>query len=191
MKFSSWAVWYFHDKFNLQEGKLGSLFFGTSIIAAISVLLASSIAKRFGNVRTMVFTHLPSSIFLALIPIPHSMSLAMLFLILRSCTQSMDTAPRTAFVAAVVRPHERTAVMGLFNITKTSTMTLGPLITGILANNNLLWVAFVIAGTAKATYDLGMLAVFAGHKSIEDVEEERRRAQEDENGGASEGQDQR
>lgn len=98
----------------------------------------------------------------------------------------MDTAPRTAFVAAVVRPHERTAVMGLFNITKTSTMTLGPLITGILANKKLFWVAFVIAGTAKATYDLGMLAVFAGHTSTEDREEEQRGVQEEEDCGESE-----
>jgi MFS family permease len=177
---SSWAVWFFRDKYDLQEGKLGSLFFVTSIIAAISVLLASSIAKRFGNVKTMVFTHLPSSIFLALIPLPNSLPLAMTFLILRSCTQSMDVAPRSAFIAAVVLPNERTAVMGLFNITKTSAMTLGPTVTGILANKGLIWLAFVTAGTLKATYDLGMLAVFAGHKTVEDRDEEQRRAEEDE-----------
>lgn len=176
----SWAIWFFRDKFDLQEGKLGSLFFVTSIIAAVSMLLASSIAKRFGNVKTMVFTHLPSSIFLALIPIPNSLPLAMTFLILRSCTQSMDVAPRSAFIAAVVLPNERTAVMGLFNITKTSAMTLGPTITGILANKGLIWIAFVTAGTLKATYDLGMLAVFAGHKSVEDRNEEQRRAEEEE-----------
>jgi MFS family permease len=144
------------------------------------MLLAASIAKRFGNVKTMVFTHLPSSVFLALIPIPNSLPLAMLFLILRSCTQSMDTAPRSAFIAAVIRPHERTAVMGLFNITKTSAMSMGPTITGILASNKLFWVAFVMAGTLKSTYDLGMLAVFAGHKSIEDRDEEQRGAEDEE-----------
>jgi hypothetical protein len=92
----------------------------------------------------------------------------------------MDTAPRSAFIAAVVRPNERTAVMGLFNVTKTSAMSVGPTITGILASKKLIWVAFVIAGTSKATYDLGMLAVFAGHKSIEDRDEEERVAEEEE-----------
>lgn len=125
------------------------------------MILASSIAKRFGNVKTMVFTHLPSAIFLALIPVPNSLSLAMTFLILRSCTQSMDTAPRSAFLAAVVLPHERTAVMGLINVVKTSAQSLGPLITGILADKNVVWVAFVAAGSLKACYDLGMLAVFS------------------------------
>jgi MFS family permease len=121
----------------------------------------------------MVFTHLPSAIFLALIPIPNSLHFSMLFLILRSCTQSMDVAPRSAFLAAVVLPHERTAVMGLINIVKTSAQSLGPLITGVLAGRNLFWVAFVAAGTLKATYDLGMLAVFAGHKTHEDIEADR------------------
>lgn len=128
----------------------------------------------------MVFTHLPSAVFLALIPIPNSLPFAMLFLILRSCTQSMDGPPRSAFLAAVVRPNERTAVMGLFNVVKTSAQSLGPLITGVLAQHKLFWVAFVTAGTLKATYDIGMLAVFVGHKTYEDRAEEERQAEEDE-----------
>ncbi|KAF4635969.1 hypothetical protein G7Y89_g2120 [Cudoniella acicularis] len=188
----SWVTFFFHDKFGLQSGKLGSLFFTTSIIAAISMLLASSIAKRFGNVKTMVFTHLPSAIFLALIPIPNSLPFAMLFVILRSCTQSMDVAPRSAFLAAVVLPNERTAIMGVINVVKTSAQSLGPFITGVLAEHNLFWVAFVAAGSLKATYDLGMLAVFASHKTHDDRAEERRqteevrRAEEEERLGESE-----
>lgn len=93
----------------------------------------------------------------------------------------MDVAPRSAFMAAVVLPHERTAVMGLINVVKTSAQSLGPLITGVLAQHNLFWVAFVAAGTLKATYDLGMLAVFAGHKTHDDrADEERRRAEQEE-----------
>ncbi|TVY50240.1 putative membrane protein [Lachnellula cervina] len=176
----SWVTYFFHDKFGLGEGKLGSLFFATAIISAISMLLASSIAKRFGNVQTMVFTHLPSAIFLALIPVPSSLPFAMLFLILRSCTQSMDVAPRSAFLAAVVLPNERTAVMGVFNVAKTAAQSLGPLITGVLAQRGLFWVAFVTAGTLKAIYDTGMLAVFVGHKTYDDRAEEERLAEEEE-----------
>lgn len=176
----SWVTWFFKNKFDLDEGKLGSIFFTTSIIAAVSMLLASSIAKRFGNIKTMVFTHLPSAIFLALIPIPSSLPLALTFLILRSCTQSMDVAPRSAFLAAVVLPHERTAVMGLINVVKTSSQALGPTITGVFAQRNLFWIAFVTAGTLKATYDLGMLAVFAGHKTHDERNEEERVAAEEE-----------
>lgn len=101
----------------------------------------------------------------------------MMFIILRSCTQSMDVAPRSAFLAAVVLPRERTAIMGFINLVKTSAQSMGPLITGVLAEKNLFWVAFLMAGSLKATYDLGMLAVFAGHKSREEREEEERLAE--------------
>ena len=122
----------------------------------------------------MVFTHLPSAVALALIPIPSSLPFAMLFLILRSCTQSMDVAPRSAFLAAAVLPNERTAVMGFLNVVKTSCQSLGPFITGILASNKMFWLSFVLAGSLKATYDLGMLAVFANHKPREELDRERR-----------------
>ena len=120
----------------------------------------------------MVFTHLPSAIFLALIPIPNEIHLSLLFLILRSCTQSMDVAPRSAFMAAIVLPQERTAIMGLVNVTKTTAQSLGPLITGVLADRNLFWVSFVCAGSLKACYDLGMLALFKNHER-ERAEQER------------------
>lgn len=70
--------------------------------------------------------------------------------------------------------------MGLINVVKTSAQSLGPLITGILANANLVWIAFVAAGSLKASYDLGMLAVFAGHKTQEERAEEERQAAEEE-----------
>lgn len=128
----------------------------------------------------MVFTHLPSAIALALIPIPSSLPFAVFFLILRSCTQSMDVAPRSAFLAAVVLPNERTAVMGTINVVKTFSQSMGPLITGLLAARGLFWVAFVTAGCLKAAYDLGMLAVFAGHKTREDRDAEEQEAEEQE-----------
>ena len=74
--------------------------------------------------------------------------------------------------------------MGLINVVKTSSQALGPSITGLLANRGLFWVAFLCAGSLKACYDLGILAVFAGHKTPEEVDEERRteeeRAEQDE-----------
>lgn len=83
----------------------------------------------------------------------------------------MDVAPRSAFLAAIILPGERTAIMGAINVVKTTAQSLGPLITGVLADRGLFWVAFLTAGSLKATYDLGMLAVFAGYQSREEQEE--------------------
>jgi MFS family permease len=91
----------------------------------------------------------------------------------------MDVAPRSAFLASAVLPEERTAIMGALNVVKTSSQSLGPLITGVLAGKGLFWVAFVAAGTLKACYDAGMLAMFAGDKARKDPSEEASNPSED------------
>lgn len=112
----------------------------------------------------MVFTHLPSAISLALIPVPAVLPLALTFLILRACSQNMDVAPRAAFLAASLPADRRTAIMGAINVVKTSSQSMGPLVTGVLADNNLFGVSFTLAGILKAIYDVGMLISFAGRE---------------------------
>lgn len=85
----------------------------------------------------------------------------------------MDSAPRQAFLAAVVAPEERTVIMGFVNSIKTACQSLGPITTGFLAQERKFWIAFILAGLMKASYDLGMLAVFKGHKTHEDRAAER------------------
>lgn len=108
----------------------------------------------------MVFTHLPSAIFLLLLPAPSTLFMTIVLLVARSVLSSMDQAPRSAFLSAVVLPEERTAVMGIVNTVKTSSQSSGPLITGALAADKRFWIAFVIAGSLKASYDVMMLSMF-------------------------------
>jgi hypothetical protein len=112
----------------------------------------------------MVFTHLPSSIFLALIPTSNDICLSSLFLSLRSCTSTMDDAPRRAFLAAILQPQERTAILGTINLAKTLAQGLGLFATRLLAGANVFWMAFVCAGGLKICYDLGLLALFKNHE---------------------------
>ncbi|KAL8837624.1 MAG: hypothetical protein Q9176_005541 [Flavoplaca citrina] len=174
---ASWITYFFTTHFSLPEGTLGTLFFTTSIIAALSNLVASSISKRIGLLKTMVFTHLPSAIFLALIPLPTTVFPAMTFLVLRACTQNMDQVPRQAFLAAAVLPAERTAVMGMVNVVRALSQSGGPIVTGWLAGMQKFWIAFLIAGALKAGYDLAMLKMFLGFRSREEVEGERLRSE--------------
>lgn len=54
--------------------------------------------------------------------------------------------------------------MGMINVMKTMAQSVGPLLTGVLADRGLFWVAFVCAGSLKASYDLGMLGLFLNHE---------------------------
>ena len=74
----------------------------------------------------------------------------------------MDVAPRSAFLAAALPKDQRTAMMGLINVVKTCSQSVGPYVTGSLAGVGLFWVSFVAAGSLKGMYDIGILLVFAG-----------------------------
>jgi len=76
------TLW-FYLKYHAAVTSLGIVFGVSSIITAISLIIAPLIAERIGNLRTMVFTHIISNIFLILIPFMNSLYWAVIFLFLR------------------------------------------------------------------------------------------------------------
>ncbi|KAJ6261824.1 hypothetical protein Dda_2623 [Drechslerella dactyloides] len=171
---------YFHDTFAFPPGALGTLFFMTNLVSSVGNLLASAVARRIGLIKTMVFTHLPSAICLALIPAFASVYPAVALIVVRSLLGSMDQAPRSAFLAAVMKPKERTAVMGIVTVTKTLSQSAGPLVTGLVGGGGLLWVSFVISGGLKAGYDLSLLVMFTALHWVGRSKEERMNKSRDE-----------
>jgi MFS family permease len=71
----SFAAYWFYLRFGVDPGTLGVIFFWANIFAGISALLASRLASRFGLIKTMVVTHLPSNILLILVPLMPNLSL--------------------------------------------------------------------------------------------------------------------
>lgn len=151
---------YLDRKFGLPKSTLGDTMSGVWAVSAFMNIWSSAIARRIGLIKAMVFTHLPSAIFLALFPAPRSWWLTVVLLVARAALNSMDQAPRAAFISAVVKPEERTAVMGIVNVLKIAAQSGGPSVTGALAGANVFWFAFTLAGSLKASYDLGLLSMF-------------------------------
>ncbi len=71
------AYWFFR-RFGIAEHDLGLVFFAVHILNACSHLGAAWLARRIGLVNTMVFTHLPSSLFLMAVPFAPSFKWAVL-----------------------------------------------------------------------------------------------------------------
>ncbi|MGB9120626.1 MAG: MFS transporter, partial [Candidatus Angelobacter sp.] len=57
------SYWFFR-RFGIAESQLALLFFTVHVLNAVSHLGAAWLARRIGLIKTMVFTHLPSSVFL-------------------------------------------------------------------------------------------------------------------------------
>ena len=158
------TTYYMDGKFHPTKTVLGAITSAGYFLAAAGTFFAGPLSKRLGLIRTMVFTHIPSSAAVLLFPIPRSLAMTIVLFFVRTGLNNMDQAPRTAFIAAVVRPEERTAVMGITNILKTLGSAVGPSITGVLAGNDRFWIAFVVAGTLRLCYDLGLWAMFVNMK---------------------------
>jgi len=147
------AYW-FHVKFGIGIGALGSIFFGANVLAGVSALLAARIAARIGLINTMVFTHIPSNILLALVPLMPTLGTAVGVLLLRFSISQMDVPTRQSYTMAVVAPDERSAASGVTTIARSVGAALSPALSGIFIANPLLFNApFFLAGGLKIVYD--------------------------------------
>lgn len=157
----SMIAWWFHARYGIDEGMLGSIFFGANLLAGFSALLATKIADRIGLVNTMVFTHIPSNILLCLVPLMPNLWLAITVLLLRSSISQMDVPTRQSYTMAVVNPDERTAASGVTNVARSVGAAVSPVLGGLLMTDPLLFNAsFMVAGGLKILYDLCLYRMF-------------------------------
>ena len=153
----SYLAFWFHQRFGASPAALGAIFVGDNVLAGVSALYAAAIARRIGLVNTMVATHLPSSVLLALVPLMPTLGLAIGVLLLRFSISQMDVPTRQSYTMAVVEPDERSAAAGVTGTVRTVGAALAPLLAGPLyATAALSSLPFLLAGGLKAAYDLAL-----------------------------------
>lgn len=156
----AFMVFWFSREFGVSSDVMGLVFFGVGLLQAGSSIAAARVAGRIGLLNTMVFTHLPSNIFLGAIPFAPSLPLAILFLLGRSALSQMDVPTRQAYVAAMVDPEERTAAAAYTNASRYVARPVGPALASA-AMTVTVGLPFVIAGGLKVVYDLLLLGTFS------------------------------
>ena len=167
------ALWLF-QRFGLSLAAAGAIFFWTGVLSALSYFAAAWIADRIGLVNTMVFTHLPANLCLALVPFAPSLPLAIALLLVRSALSQMDVPTRTSYVMAVVEPEERPAAASVTSVPRSLAAAASPALAGaMLAASGFGWPLF-LAGGLKITYDLLLLAMFRNVRPPEETAERSR-----------------
>jgi MFS family permease len=157
----SFAAYWFYLRFGAGPASLGAIFFGANLLAGVSALLAARLSSRFGLVKTMVFTHLPSNILLILVPLMPTLRLASLLLLLRFSISQMDVPTRQSYTMAVVRPEERSSAAGVTGVTRTISASIAPVFVGwMFAHPALISLPFLIAGGLKIAYDIALYSSF-------------------------------
>jgi MFS family permease len=153
------ALWLF-EHFGLSLAAAAAIFFWTGLLSALSYFAAAWIAGRVGLVNTMVFTHLPSSLCLVLVPLVPNLWLAIILLLVRSALSQMDVPTRSSYVMSVVPPEERPAAASVTSVPRSLAAAVSPMLAGsLLAASGFGW-PLIIAGALKVFYDLLLLAMF-------------------------------
>jgi hypothetical protein len=130
------------------------------------------LARRFGLLNTMVFTHLPSNILLALVALMPTFPLAALLLLARQALSQMDVPTRQAYSLALVPPDARTATASVTSLARTAGAATSPVLAGALLQGPLVVVGLplLLSGGLKSAYDLTLWALFRRVQPVDEQE---------------------
>lgn len=163
------ALWLF-ERFDLSLSAASLFFFWTSVLTAFSYPVAARLSARIGLINTMVFTHIPSSIFLILAAFSPDLILTLALLLVRSALSQMDVPARSSYVMAVVTPAERTAAASVTAVPRSLASSLSPALAGVLLATPFSGLPLVACGVLKIVYDLALLYSFRHVKPPEERE---------------------
>ena len=146
------SLW-FKFVYNISLSTAGFIFIFVNVITTVSILLSSVISGRIGLIRTMVYTHSVSNIFLILVPVIHSLILSEVFLYLRQTTSQMDVPVRDTLINTIIDEDYRVKSNTIFSAVRNGSQIPGPGIVGYM-----LYIfppfMFFAAGTLKLSYDI-------------------------------------
>ncbi len=162
------SYWFFR-RFGVGEETLAPLFLLARLANGASHLAAAWLARRIGLLRTMVFTHLPSSLLLLTVPIAPTFTIAALLYLLRECLVEMDVPTRQSYVVAVVRPEERAAAAGATNLVRTAGWAVAPVFAGAAMQGVALWSPLAAGAALKIAYDILLYRRFRRIKPPEEA----------------------
>jgi MFS family permease len=155
------ALWLL-QRFGLSLAQTGVFFFWAGLLSAASQLAAPHVARRFGLLNTMVFTHIPSNVCLVLAALAPGLRWALGLLLLRSALSQMDVPTRTAYVMAVVTPPERPAAASFTAVPRSLAAALSPTLSGLFFALGWISLPLIACGVLKTGYDLALWKAFRG-----------------------------
>lgn len=162
------ALW-LYQRFGLSMEVAGTIFFWAGLLTAFSYLVAADIASRIGLVKTMVYTHLPSSLCLMAIPFCTDLSYAVTLLLVRSALSQMDVPTRSSYVMAIVTPRERAAAASVTSVPRSLAAAASPALAGYLLGVSTFGWPLIVGGALKIIYDILLLSMFSRVRPPEEV----------------------
>ncbi|MDE1822289.1 MAG: MFS transporter [Euryarchaeota archaeon] len=155
------VVLFLSSRFAAPAETIGIVLSLANLAAAFSLALAAPLARRFGLVKTMVFTHIPSSALLILFAFAPTLLLAASLWVARASLSQMDVPTRQSYTQAIVPKDEGSAAAG-YTTAARSAQALGGPVSGALLSAGGPWLSapFALAGAVKIAYDVALYGRF-------------------------------
>ncbi len=163
------VAYWFNTRFDLQLESLAFIFFFSQALAATSLWVAAKLADRIGLINTIVFTHIPSSLFLIGAAFAPTAWMAVVFWLLRSFLGQMDVPTRDSYTMAVVNPEERVAMASIQSVGTNLSATVAPSAATALWSLLSASAPFIACAALKISYDLSLYVMFRNVKPPEEM----------------------
>ena len=165
----SLAAYWFYTRFGMELEALALVFFASHLLAAISLWVAAKLANRIGLINTMVFTHIPASLFLVAAAFAPVAWIAVIFWQLRAFFSMMDVPTRDSYTMSIVRPNERVAMASIHIVGRSIMGTVGPLVGTAVWQLLAASAPLIGSGVLKITYDLSLYFMFRNVKPPQEL----------------------
>ncbi len=166
---SALVSYWFFARFHMGGEWLGPLFFAARAANAASHLVAAWLAGKIGLVNTMVFTHIPSSLFLMCVPLASNPLWAGALFLAREALVEMDVPTRQSYILAVVRPDERSFASGMTTFTRNVAYATAPGFAGLSMRSVALASPLFLGAGIKIAYDILLYFSFRRVKPPEEA----------------------
>jgi MFS family permease len=128
--------YYVNQKFGVASAGLGALFFVSNLSMAVSKGMAASVAKKLGNMKSIIFGLGLSAIFFFLIPLSPSFGLLGVLYVLRSGTRFMSDPILTSQFMKSINEDELSTANSIRMISMNGAGAVSPWLGGLLMENN-------------------------------------------------------
>ncbi|WP_337860607.1 MFS transporter [Ferroplasma sp.] len=144
---------YFKYVYHVSLSTAGLIFIGVNVITTLSILISPIISSKIGLIRTMVYTHSISNIFLMLVPVVHFLAISEIFLFLRQSTSQMDVPARDTLINTIIDEDYRVNSNSVISAVRNGSQIPGPGIVGAMMTVFPPFM-FLAGGALKLSYDI-------------------------------------
>jgi len=166
------AAWWFNTRFGLDLASIAPVFALAQVLSATSLWVAAKLSNRIGLINTMVFTHIPASLFLIAAAFSPVSWMAIVFWQLRAFLSMMDVPTRDSYTMSVVQPNERVAMAGIHIVGRSVAGTIGPSLGTVLWQAISASAPLIGSAVLKISYDLSLYFMFRNVKPPQEAEQD-------------------